>query len=101
MVSRGSGQAIAFALIGLGVALLLIVAYYAIYSFNHYAVKVESSGGSIVEALTSSASVLIDLLVRVAFLGLALVAGSTLLSRGVDLLKGAGSRGAEKSEVQA
>ena len=101
MVSRDSRQAIAFALIGLGVALLLIVAYYAIYSFNHYAVEVESSGGSIVEALTSSASVLIDLLVRVAFLGLALVAGSTLLSRGVDLLRGVKGGDAEKSGNQA
>ncbi|MET1101033.1 MAG: hypothetical protein ABWW69_00940 [Pyrodictiaceae archaeon] len=93
MSSRSSMQAVAFALIGLGVALLLIVAYYAVYSFNNYTVEVESGGNSIVEALTSSASVLIDLLVRVAFLGLALAAGSTLLSRGVDLLKSAGGGG--------
>jgi len=87
MSESKSKYAISLGLIGLGVILLLMVTFYAINAFKTYTVNVEQGSGSIVEALTSSASVLIDLLVKVAFLGLALVAGSTLLSRGVDLLK--------------
>ncbi len=88
MASSRETRYTGFFLVGVGVFMLGMVFYFGITAFRGYTVEVPSGAASIVEALTASAGVLIDLLVKVAFLGIALVAGSTMLSRGVDMLRG-------------
>ena len=78
---------LAYLLVFSGLALVLTVFRYSIDAYNNYKVALPEGQG--LEALLAGgAEVLLDLLVRVAFLGVALASGSVLLARGVDLLRG-------------
>ncbi|GBF08336.1 hypothetical protein apy_00610 [Aeropyrum pernix] len=74
-------------LIILGLAMVGFVFYTAYDAYRSFRVNVEPAT-SIAEAITVNSSILIDMLVRVAFLAIALAAGSVVLSRGVDLFRG-------------
>ncbi|BAN90920.1 hypothetical protein [Aeropyrum camini] len=74
-------------LIILGLGMVGFVFYTAYDAYNTFRVEVEPAA-SIAEAITVNSSILIDMLVKVAFLAIALAAGSVVLSRGVDLFRG-------------
>ena len=78
---------LAYLLVFSGLALVLTVFRYSIDAYNNYKVALPEAG-SLESLLAGGAEVLLDLLVRIAFLGVALAAGSVLLARGVDLLRG-------------
>ncbi len=78
---------IGFLLIVVGVAMLAAVFFNAYKASQEFTLEVESGGG-LVEVLTENSRVLIELLIRIAFLAVALAAGSIVLGRGVDLVKG-------------
>ncbi len=77
---------------GLSVVLILIgvilVLFSAVTAYRAYKVGAGTvAATSFEEALTESAGILLDVLVRIAFLGIILAAGSILISKGIDLLK--------------
>ncbi|MDP8002782.1 MAG: hypothetical protein ACP5I6_02125 [Caldisphaera sp.] len=80
---------IGISLIAIGVALLIFVFYEAYASFLNpgfiATINNATSSNSIPIAFTAEA--LVILLIKVAFLGIALAAGSTILSKGVELIK--------------
>ena len=78
---------IAVFLIVVGLAMLLAVFYAGYRSFETFRVEVKTQG-DVVQALAENSGILVELLVKVAFLAVALAAGSVVLGRGVDLLKG-------------
>ncbi len=78
---------IAIFLIVVGLAMLLAVFYAGYKSFQTFTVEIDAQG-DVVQALAENSGILIELLVKVAFLAVALAAGSVVLGRGVDLLKG-------------
>ncbi len=74
-------------LIALGVILLLVVFYSGYTMYKQYEMKTEISEQNAALILGISAQVLINLLVKIAFLGIALAAGAIILSKGVDLIR--------------
>ena len=74
-------------LVGLGVVMLLAVFAAAFNSYNSYKTQVDFEG-NLQQALVTSAGVLLELLVKIAFLGVALAAGAVVLGKGISLLKG-------------
>ncbi len=84
---RGLNTPVAAFLILVGLVMLLVVFYAGYRSFETFKVEVEAKG-DVVQALAENSGILIELLVKVAFLAVALAAGSVVLGRGVDLLKG-------------
>jgi hypothetical protein len=86
---RGRAElAVAYLMIIAGIILVLVVFRYSIDAYHNYKVSLPEATASLEALLAGGAEVLLDLLVRIAFLGMALAAGSVLLARGVDLLKG-------------
>ncbi len=86
---RGKAElAVAYLMIIAGLILVLVVFRYSIDAYHNYKVSLPEAASSLEALLAGGAEVLLDLLVRIAFLGMALAAGSVLLARGVDLLKG-------------
>ncbi|MEB3765576.1 MAG: hypothetical protein GSR77_05385 [Desulfurococcales archaeon] len=81
------GLAIGLGLIVLGVVLLLIVFAAGYKMYNEYQLATEITEQNAAVILGISAQVLINLLVKIAFLGIALAAGAIILGRGVDLVK--------------
>lgn len=77
----------AYLMLGVGMILALIVFKYSIDAYHNYKVYLPQMS-SIEALLAGGAQVLLDLLVRVAFLGVALAAASVLMARGVELLRG-------------
>ncbi len=77
---------VAYALIGLGVLLVLVAAGVA-YSEYRAAEAVIPEGASLEVVLSESTSVLLNLLIKIAFLGIVLAAGSILLGKGIALLR--------------
>lgn len=78
---------IALFLIVVGLVMLLTVFYAGYRSFETFAVEVRAEG-DVVQALAENSGILVELLVKVAFLAVSLAAGSVVLGRGVDLLRG-------------
>jgi len=76
----------------LGIILILIVFVAAFSAYRSYKVAVDFQGGDLQLALAASAGILLDLLVRIAFLGVALAAGAVMLGKAVTLLKGCPSK---------
>lgn len=92
-VSRGKAElAVAYLMIIAGLLLVLVVFKYSIDAYHNYKVELPQAASSLESLLAGGAEVLLDLLVRIAFLGMALASGSILLARGVDLLKGVKGR---------
>lgn len=76
-------------LILIGLALVVFVFIVSYNAYKTFEANVEP-GDSILETIAFNSSLLIELLIKVAFLALALAAGSVILTRGVDLAKGCG-----------
>ena len=70
----------------LGALLAVLVFYYAINEYITF-MGVELQEGDLLSIVTSSASVLLSLLIKIAFLGMALAASVAVLKYGVTLLK--------------
>ncbi len=91
-VKKGAGNKasrnIGMVLIGIGVSLLIFVFYEAYLSFLNpgFIGSIEKSASNTV-AIAFTAQALVVLLIKVAFLGIALAAGSTILSKGVELIR--------------
>ena len=84
-LDRGEGIGLGLVIVGL---LLLLVVFYAGYTaYKSTNLQVNVNGSNAVQVLGVSAQVLINLLVKLAFLGISLAAGSIIISKGVDLLK--------------
>lgn len=80
--SRGGG----FVLLIVGLILVLIVFSKAMAEYQN--VKVEVQGAeNIMEAITQSSGLLIELLFKIAYLGLALAAGAVLIKYSIPLMK--------------
>ncbi|MGC8572797.1 MAG: hypothetical protein ACP5L0_02145 [Caldisphaera sp.] len=80
---------IGITLIAIGVALLIFVFYEAYLSFLNpgFISNLNSLTSSNTIPISFTAEALVILLIKVAFLGIALAAGSTILSKGVELIK--------------
>jgi len=72
-------------LVIVGLALLLFTAYTAYVAYKQEVVVVEAA--TLEQALSASTQVLLQLLVKVAFLAVVLAAGSIILARGVSLVR--------------
>ncbi|MCE4611438.1 MAG: hypothetical protein F7B17_05660 [Desulfurococcales archaeon] len=70
-----------------GLAMLLVVFAQAFKEAQQFTLNLQVEGG-LVDILTENSRLLIEMLVKVAFLAVALAAGSIVLGRGVDALKG-------------
>lgn len=81
------GKAIALALVGLGVALLLFSFYQAFQAYTNYKPVMPQVSGDLAQAVTNASFELINLAARLAFIGVMVWAGSVVLRNGIDLLK--------------
>lgn len=77
---------LALALIAIGLVMLGIVFAAGYRTFQTFQVDVQGEG-DLISVLAQNSAVLIELLIKVAFLGVSLAAGSVVLSKGADLLK--------------
>ncbi len=84
---EGKSSNIGIALIVIGVVLLLIVFYAGFQTYKSYSLSANLQETNAVQVLGVSAQILIRLLIKIAFLGVSLAAGSVILSKGVDLVK--------------
>jgi uncharacterized membrane protein YidH (DUF202 family) len=84
---RSSRELIGLGLIGLGVILLLIVFYAGYQAYSTYKLESNIQSADAATILNISAQILVNMLVKIAFLGIALAAGSIILSKGVDLVR--------------
>jgi len=87
-IDSKTSRNIGMVLIGIGVSLLIFVFYEAYLSFLNpgFIGPIEKSASNTV-AIAFTAQALVILLIKVAFLGIALAAGSTILSKGVELIR--------------
>jgi uncharacterized membrane protein YedE/YeeE len=79
---------IALALVVLGVILLLVVFYQGYVTYKNYKLETTLTEEDTATILNISAQLLINMLVKIAFLGISLAAGSIILGKGIDLFKG-------------
>ena len=70
-----------------GLIMLLVVFAQAFREAQEFTLSIQVEGG-LVDILTENSRLLIEMLVKVAFLAVALAAGSIVLGKGVDALKG-------------
>jgi Na+/phosphate symporter len=85
--SSRTASIIGLSLVALGIILLLIVFYAGYHTYQTYKLESKVQASDAATILNISAQILVNMLVKLAFLGVALAAGSILLSKGVDLLK--------------
>lgn len=77
---------LAYGLVGLGIVLILVAAGVAYNEYRAASAEIPE-GASLEVILSESTSVLLTLLVKIAFLGIVLAAGSILLGKGISLLR--------------
>lgn len=77
---------LALALIAVGLVMLGVVFVAGYRMSQTFQVEVQGEG-DLISVLAQNSAVLIELLIKVAFLGVSLAAGSVVLSKGVDLLR--------------
>ena len=87
---------VGLALVVLGVILLLIVFYKGYQAFETYNLDVQVTNEDTATILNISAEVLVNLLVKIAFLGVSLAAGSVILKAGVNMMKECPKEGSGK-----
>ena len=80
-------ELVGLALIGLGIILLIIVFYKGYQAYETYSLNIENPSNDTATILNVSAEVLINLLVKLAFLGISLAAGSIILRAGVNIFR--------------
>ncbi len=83
-------------LMALGIAMISVVFVFSLMEYTK--VRVRVSGENIMDALTKSSGLLIELLFKVAFLGIALAAGGTLVRHAVSLIREERTRRGEEGE---
>lgn len=81
-------------LMAIGLAMIVVVFVFALNEYMHVQVKLPGAI-NIMEALNKSSGLLIELLFKVAFLGIALAAGATLVRYATSLIKSHDSEGRE------
>ncbi len=81
-----ASRAVGLGLVSLGALFVVVVFAISITYLNQYS-SIDVGGSSLEEALSGSADVLLEVLIKVAFLGVGLAAGSVLLSKGIALLR--------------
>ena len=81
-----SPNTVGYALVALGVILVLAAAGVAYNEYTRASAQIPE-GASLEVILSSSTSILLTLLVKIAFLGLVLAAGSILLGKGISMLR--------------
>ncbi len=79
-------QGMGVTLLVIGVILVLIVFAKAYQEYNNVNVSVGNSS-DVMQAITSSSGLLIQLLFKLAYLGLALAAGSVLIKYSIPIIK--------------
>ncbi len=73
-------------LMAIGLVMIIVVFVFALNEYMHVQVKLPGAT-NIMEALSKSGGLLIELLFKVAFLGIALAAGATLVRYATSLIK--------------
>lgn len=86
MLSKPVFKYISIALIAVGAMLIIIAALVAFLSFYGYRVP-EMTGISLEESITRLVYALVDIAVRLGFLGVMVWAGSILLKHGIQSMK--------------
>ncbi len=81
-------------LMAIGLVMIIVVFVFALNEYMHVQVKL-SGATNIMEALSKSSGLPIELLFKVAFLGIALAAGATLVRYATSLIKIHDSEGKE------
>ncbi len=84
-------------LMALGIVMISVVFVFSLMEYTKVRVRV-AGAENIMDALTKSSGLLIELLFKVAFLGIALAAGGTLVRHAVSLIREEGSRRGEEGE---
>ena len=79
-------QSMGVTLLVIGVVLVLIVFAKAYQEYNNVNVSIGNSS-DVMQAITSSSGLLIQLLFKLAYLGLALAAGSVLIKYSIPIIK--------------
>ncbi|MEB3772225.1 MAG: hypothetical protein GSR82_00935 [Desulfurococcales archaeon] len=79
-------QGMGVTLLVIGVILVLIVFAKAYQEYNNVNVSIGNSS-DVMQAITSSSGLLIQLLFKLAYLGLALAAGSVLIKYSIPIIK--------------
>lgn len=88
------------AVLAVGVCLVLFGAFLAYDAYINYR-PLLPVGSDLQSSITNTAYELLNLIIRLGFLGAMIWAGSIILSRGVDLLKATISEGGRKSKEGA
>ncbi len=70
----------------LGLLMVVIVFLFSLYEYMNVNVQLRNAK-NIMDALTQSSGLLMELLFKIAFLGIALAAGATLIRHSISLLK--------------
>lgn len=83
---RAFGLGVALIVVGVILALVVFVEGYRAY--KSYEIQVNTTTNNTAAILNLSAQALINMLVKISFLGISLAAATVLLSKGVDLAKG-------------
>ncbi len=76
-----------------GLLMIIVVFFFSLYEYMNVSVQLKGAK-DILGALTQSSDLLMELLFKIAFLGMALAAGATLIKHSVSLLK----KGGKESE---
>ena len=74
-------------LILVGMLLVIIVFAEGYSAYKSYEINVTAQAQDTITLLNISAQILINMLIKIAFLGISLAAGTVLLSKGIDLTK--------------
>ncbi len=71
----------------IGLLMVAVVFFFSLYEYMNVSVQLKGAK-NIMDALTQSSGLLMELLFKIAFLGIALAAGATLIRHSVSLLRG-------------
>ncbi len=82
-------------LMALGIVMISVVFVFSLMEYTRVRVRINGAR-DIMDALTRSSGLLIELLFKVAFLGIALAAGSTLVRHAVSLMRDRGEEAGSK-----
>ncbi len=86
MSSENDAHRSGLLLLVIGLLMVIIVFLFSLYEYMNVSVQLKGAK-NIMDALTQSSGLLMELLFKVAFLGIALAAGATLIKHSISLLK--------------
>jgi hypothetical protein len=85
-LKTGLNQGMGVTLLVIGVILVLVVFVKAYQEYSNVNISLSNSG-DVMQAITASSGLLIQLLFKLAYLGLALAAGSILIKYSIPIIK--------------